>query len=54
MLAVANYANAILLSTFDYTLGEHVMNSLKDERFYEMARQRESKPVLTLLDRLRV
>lgn len=53
ILAVANYADTILFSTFDYTLGEHVMNSLKNEKFYEMARQRECKPILALLDRLR-
>ncbi len=53
ILAVANYADTILLSTFDYTLGEHIMNSLKDEKFYDAARQRECEPVLTLLDRLK-
>lgn len=52
IIAVANYADTILLSTFDYALGEYVINSLKGEKFYEIARQKECKPVLALLDRL--
>ena len=51
--AVSDYADTILLSTFDYMLGEHVINSLKDKRFYKIARQRECRPILALLDRLR-
>jgi len=40
MLAVANYTDTILISTFDHNLPLEVSNSFKDEMFFKMVERR--------------
>lgn len=45
MIAVAKYADTILISTFDHNLALDVLSSLKDERFFKMVEEKDCKPL---------